>query len=55
MTNYEKNELRRLAKQGYSFEEIRSIVSCSDVTIKRYLKIFSKTDKLLKWERWSIK
>lgn len=45
MTNYEKNELRYLAKQGYSFKEIRPIVSCSSVTIKNYLKIFTKKRK----------
>jgi hypothetical protein len=45
MTNYEKYELRKLCKEGYSFSEIRSFVSCSDATIKNYLKIFTKKRK----------
>jgi hypothetical protein len=45
MTNYEKYELRKLCKEGYSFSEIRSFVSCSDATIKNYLKIFKKEAK----------
>lgn len=40
MTNKEKNQLRQLAKEGLSFQEIRRIVDCSDVTIKNYIKIF---------------
>jgi DNA-binding CsgD family transcriptional regulator len=45
MTNYEKNQLRQLAKEGYSFQEIQRIVFCSDATIKNYLKIFTKKRK----------
>ena len=45
MTNAEKRELRQLAKEGYSFEEIREIVDCCDATIKNYLKIFSPRNK----------
>lgn len=42
MTNADKAELIHLVKQGYSFHEIRIIVSCSDTTIRQYLKIFKK-------------
>jgi hypothetical protein len=46
VTNHEKNELRYLAKQGYSFEEIRSMISyAANSTIKNYLKIFTKKRK----------
>jgi len=38
MTNSEKGELRRLVREGKSFEEIRERVSCADITIKRYIK-----------------
>ncbi len=40
MTNAEKDELRRLAKSGYSFDEIKGLVDCCDATIKAYIKIF---------------
>ena len=40
MTNKEKAELRQLAKENYSFKEIREIVNCCDATIRGYLKIF---------------
>jgi transposase len=42
MTNEQKTELRYLARQGYSFKEIREIVDCSDSTIKLYMKIFNR-------------
>lgn len=42
MTNQEKSELRQLAKDGYSFSEIRDIVDCCDVTIRGYIKVFQK-------------
>lgn len=45
MTNYEKRELRQLAKEGYSFSEIRSFVSCADATIKNYIKVFNPKKK----------
>lgn len=41
MTNLEKQELRRLAKAGYTFKQIRSKVDCSDATIRRYIKVFA--------------
>jgi len=41
MTDKEKNRLRMLAKEGYSFKEIRRIVDCADSTIRRYIKVFS--------------
>lgn len=41
MTNDEKRELRKLCKEGRSFEYIRSIVDCADSTIRRYMKVFS--------------
>lgn len=41
MTNEDKGELRNLCKKGYSFKDIREIVSCSTSTIKSYMKIFS--------------
>ena len=42
MTNKEKDELRKLAKEGLSFKEIRGLVDCADSTIKEYIKIFKK-------------
>ena len=45
MTNLEKQELRRLAKAGYTFKQIRSEVDCSDVTIRRYIKVFAPAPK----------
>lgn len=41
MTNLEKQELRQYAKQGLSFKQIRGLVSCSDSTIRQYIKIFA--------------
>lgn len=38
MTNLEKQELRAYARRGLTFEQIRKLVSCSDKTIKVYLK-----------------
>lgn len=43
MTNKEKSLLRQLCKEGYSFEEIKRIVSCAESTIKTYLKQFGDT------------
>ena len=40
MTNYEKDELRRLAKEGLSFKEIRGLVDCCNATIRMYIKLF---------------
>lgn len=45
MTNQEKRELRQLVKERYSFSEIRSFVSCSDATIRNYIKIFNPKKK----------
>ncbi len=42
MTNDEKCELKGLVMMGYKFDEIRQLVSCSDSTIKRYIKVFGK-------------
>jgi len=42
MTNKEKAELRRLVREGLSFEEIREIVDCCDATIRRYIKVFRR-------------
>lgn len=36
MTNQEKYELRRLAKEVLSFNEIKGIVDCCDATIRNY-------------------
>lgn len=47
MRNIEKDELRRLCKEGLTFSEIRGIVNCSDATIKRYIAIFSREKR--KW------
>lgn len=44
MTNLEKQELRQLVKQGLSFKEIRKFVSCSDGTIRQYIKTFAPTN-----------
>lgn len=43
MTNKEKNELRQLVKENLSFKEIRKIVSCSNATIRNYIKVFCPT------------
>jgi DNA-binding NarL/FixJ family response regulator len=40
MTNKEKNLLRQLALAGWSFNDIRQEVSCSDATIRVYIKLF---------------
>ena len=45
MTNEEKADLRELVKRGVSFMEIKECVDCSDTTIKRYMKIFTKNPK----------
>lgn len=45
MTNKEKDELRRLAKSGLSFKEIRQLVDCADGTIRMYIKTFQKKKK----------
>jgi len=45
MTNKEKDYLRRLAKEGRSFQEIREVVDCSDKTIREYIKIFRKKER----------
>ncbi len=37
--------VRKLAREGLSFEEIRGIVDCSDATIKCYIKVFNKRGK----------
>ena len=41
MTNDEKRELRKLAKERCSFKEIRGIVDCCDTTIRMYIKVFN--------------
>jgi hypothetical protein len=41
MTNREKDDLRKLAKEGRSFREIRGMVDCGDGTIRQYIKVFS--------------
>lgn len=45
MTNKEKAILRQLAKEQKSFKEIKGYVDCSDVTIRRYIKVFKKEQK----------
>ena len=40
MTNGQKNALRKFAKEGYTLEEIRGFIDCTDSTIKRYIKQF---------------
>ena len=47
MTNLEKTELRRLVKDGWTFEEIRPVVDCSDATIRRYIKVFAPKQEQL--------
>ena len=44
MTNQEKVELMHLVRQGYSFKEIRTIVDCSDSTIRLYIKALKPKD-----------
>jgi len=41
MTNKEKSELRKLAKTGMTLSEIKRYVTCSDQTIRNYIKIFA--------------
>ena len=41
MTRLEKIELRHLVQDGWTFEQIRRVVECSDTTIRRYLKVFA--------------
>lgn len=43
MTNPDKQELRKLVKRKLTFEEIRELVDCSDITIKRYIKAHNPT------------
>lgn len=46
MTNYDKRELRQLAKQGYSLYEIKEMgVDCHDATIRNYIKVFRPIKK----------
>jgi len=40
MTNYSKNELRDMVREGLSFAEIRQLVDCSDATIRKYIKCY---------------
>lgn len=42
MTNDEKRELKQLCRSGYSFERIKRLTTCSDTTIKKYIKCFSQ-------------
>ncbi len=48
MTDEQKSELRLLTRQGFSFKDIREIVSCSDSTIKEYIKVFAPKPKVKK-------
>ncbi len=47
MTN-EERELKELAKQGLSFNEIREKVHCSDSTIKKYISILRRRNPMEK-------
>jgi hypothetical protein len=42
MTKEDKRELRVMCKSGCSFEDMKEYFSCSDATIKRYMKTFSQ-------------
>ena len=42
MKKLDKILLKNLCKNGNSFDYIKILVNCSDATIKRYMKIFSK-------------
>lgn len=42
MTNDEKKLLIAYIKDGWSFKQIRGELTCSDVTIRNYMKIFKK-------------
>lgn len=46
MTNAEKGALIAHVRRGKTFQDIRDLVDCSDSTIKRYMKIFSKDKEL---------
>ncbi len=45
MTNKEKAELRQLCREGFTFKEIRGIMSCCDATIRQSLKLFKPKAK----------
>ena len=45
MTNQEKSDLRYYCRHGYSFNQIRGMVACSDSTIRKYMNTFSPKDK----------
>ena len=45
MTNKEKTILRCLAKQGRTLKQIKDYVSCSDSTIRAYIKTFNPNKK----------
>ena len=52
MTNKEKSELRQLAKEGFSFKQIRDIGDYCDATIRMYIKVFApKNKKEVNFER----
>jgi hypothetical protein len=40
MRRIEKDDLVSYCREGLSFNTIRKLVSCSDSTIRKYLKIF---------------
>lgn len=44
MTNFEKDELRRLVKDGKSFEKIRRVVTCTNQTIRNYIRALRGED-----------
>ena len=44
MTNREKDLLRRLTREGWSFERIKGYVKCSDSTIRKYIKTFQPAE-----------
>lgn len=47
MTNKEKLELKTMVKLGFTYKQIRKLVTCSDKTIRKYMNTFG--DKKRKW------
>ena len=41
MKDIDKKELKQMCKSGWSFEDIKDCVKCSNSTIKSYMDIFS--------------
>lgn len=54
MIKGEKAMLRFLCRKGHSFDKIRSLVKCSDSTIKKYMKVFSPKEPISEYQADSM-